>query len=310
MGNTIISGGKPDRYINDNTTRMSAIDNHGAGADYLNDGNTIAFNTICDLNNDLANDVYEAAIRAVFATGSLITGNKIFGVNKSRIGGGIFISRSVDGATVKDNEIRGVNKGIFTDGNSNSTNNVTIESNLVYADKNGLLISMQEGGGKQFRIIGNSVRVQAAGTCITIGSGALEAPIIAFNSCDGGNESVILAGEYAAVIGNVARNANLRSYRIRDELAFIGNISVGAGTEDYVIPSGEPLPTWIGNRMSNSMTAGSPVIAYATAIPAAGQWRRGDRVYHAAPVPGGPAGWICTSGGTPGTWKAFGTIEV
>ena len=36
----------------------------------------------------------------------------------------------------------------------------------------------------------------------------------------------------------------------------------------------------------------------------------GDIVYTTAPVAGGTVGWICTTAGTPGTWKTFGTIAV
>lgn len=45
-----------------------------------------------------------------------------------------------------------------------------------------------------------------------------------------------------------------------------------------------------------------------TAAPTAGTWERGRRIYHATPSASGTEGWVCTSGGTPGTWKAFGSI--
>ena len=44
--------------------------------------------------------------------------------------------------------------------------------------------------------------------------------------------------------------------------------------------------------------------------PAAGTWVRGDIVFNSAPTAGTRGvGWICTTGGTPGTWKAFGDID-
>jgi Right handed beta helix region len=46
----------------------------------------------------------------------------------------------------------------------------------------------------------------------------------------------------------------------------------------------------------------------ASAAPTAGRWCVGDVVYHSAPAAGGSIGWVCTAAGTPGTWKAFGTI--
>lgn len=51
-------------------------------------------------------------------------------------------------------------------------------------------------------------------------------------------------------------------------------------------------------------------VRYASAAPASGAFTRGDVVYHTLPAPGGCIGWVCTSSGSPGTWKPFGTIEL
>ena len=50
------------------------------------------------------------------------------------------------------------------------------------------------------------------------------------------------------------------------------------------------------------------VLTRGTAAPASGTWARGDRVYSTTPSASGTEGWICTTAGTPGTWKTFGTI--
>lgn len=55
-------------------------------------------------------------------------------------------------------------------------------------------------------------------------------------------------------------------------------------------------------------TIGGPKVLFGTAIPAAGTWNRGDIVWNAQPAAGGTAGWVCTTAGTPGTWKTFGSI--
>jgi parallel beta-helix repeat protein len=41
-----------------------------------------------------------------------------------------------------------------------------------------------------------------------------------------------------------------------------------------------------------------------SAAPVAGTWARGDRVWNTAPSAGGVLMWVCTTAGTPGTWKA------
>lgn len=52
-----------------------------------------------------------------------------------------------------------------------------------------------------------------------------------------------------------------------------------------------------------------------TAAPTTGTWARGDRVRNSTPSEAGVAlskyvitGWICTVGGTPGTWLAMRTL--
>ncbi len=51
-------------------------------------------------------------------------------------------------------------------------------------------------------------------------------------------------------------------------------------------------------------------VFHGNAVPAAddGEFRQGDIIFNIAPSSGGTAGWICTAGGSPGTWKTFGTI--
>jgi hypothetical protein len=45
-----------------------------------------------------------------------------------------------------------------------------------------------------------------------------------------------------------------------------------------------------------------------TAAPVSGTYLQGDIVYNSAPTAGGTIGWVCTTAGTPGTWKTFGAI--
>jgi hypothetical protein len=48
--------------------------------------------------------------------------------------------------------------------------------------------------------------------------------------------------------------------------------------------------------------------SYGTAPPAAGTWVQGDIRWNTAPAAGGTPGWVCTTGGTPGTWKAMANV--
>jgi hypothetical protein len=46
-----------------------------------------------------------------------------------------------------------------------------------------------------------------------------------------------------------------------------------------------------------------------TAAPTTGTWVQGDIVFNRDPTAGGFIGWVCTTGGTPGTWKTWGVIS-
>lgn len=47
---------------------------------------------------------------------------------------------------------------------------------------------------------------------------------------------------------------------------------------------------------------------YAAAAPVASTWIRGDIVWNTLPSAGGTPGWMCVTGGTPGTWKAMANL--
>jgi hypothetical protein len=66
----------------------------------------------------------------------------------------------------------------------------------------------------------------------------------------------------------------------------------------------EYLESGIYSSKSNIRSSGSE------SVPISGSWSKGDIIYNTNPTPGGYVGWICTTSGTPGTWKGFGLIEV
>jgi hypothetical protein len=52
------------------------------------------------------------------------------------------------------------------------------------------------------------------------------------------------------------------------------------------------------------------IIASNTAAPTTGTWAIGDIVFNSAATAGGYIGFVCTTAGSPGTWKTFGAISV
>jgi hypothetical protein len=49
-------------------------------------------------------------------------------------------------------------------------------------------------------------------------------------------------------------------------------------------------------------------IGQGTVAPTTGTWVAGDIVENTATAAGGTPGWVCTTGGTPGTWKAMASV--
>ena len=54
---------------------------------------------------------------------------------------------------------------------------------------------------------------------------------------------------------------------------------------------------------------GGRYVTYGAAAPTTGTHAQGEIVFNNAPISGGYVGWVCTTGGTPGTWKTFGVIS-
>jgi hypothetical protein len=53
---------------------------------------------------------------------------------------------------------------------------------------------------------------------------------------------------------------------------------------------------------------GGQVEVFTTTVPASEEWIVGDTATNTAPAAGGPPGWMCTTAGTPGTWKAMANL--
>lgn len=95
-------------------------------------------------------------------------------------------------------------------------------------------------------------------------------------------------------------------------IATAGDYIITAKNGDVITLNGT-LP---GDVTSQAITFRAPVfrkkdrvIIEMTAAPTTGTWAKGDIVYNSNPTAGGKIGWVCITAGTPGTWKAFGTID-
>lgn len=66
-----------------------------------------------------------------------------------------------------------------------------------------------------------------------------------------------------------------------------------------------PKGFWLGGTTG---VTGGRQMTNGTAAPSSGEWARGDIVWNTAPSAGGTPGWVCTTGGTPGTWKEMANL--
>ena len=75
---------------------------------------------------------------------------------------------------------------------------------------------------------------------------------------------------------------------------------------------GGGYPVFNNGIFLNSDTGGginaNRYLGFSTAIPAGGEWAKGDRLMNSDPDTGEPSYWICTVAGTPGTWVGLDLI--
>lgn len=93
------------------------------------------------------------------------------------------------------------------------------------------------------------------------------------------------------------------------------------GTYGALLYGSSRLMLFPYNDVSNAIKRGRPhfpngisfdtntSIEKGTAPPTSGSYARGQIILNTSPVAGSFIGWVCTTTGTPGTWKGFGAIE-
>lgn len=75
--------------------------------------------------------------------------------------------------------------------------------------------------------------------------------------------------------------------------------------------TGENTTANVGKRrldFPNGFGLGDKKVLNGTAAPTSGSFVQGDMMFNSAPVAGGPSGWMCVADGSPGTWKAMGSL--
>lgn len=89
-------------------------------------------------------------------------------------------------------------------------------------------------------------------------------------------------------------------------VAAVSNPAPNGSDSDF----SQPYKLRFFNNNVRTDTRGGKTYIFDTAAPTSGTWVQGDTVTNTSPTAGGFIGWVCVTGGTPGTWKTFGAISV
>ena len=96
-------------------------------------------------------------------------------------------------------------------------------------------------------------------------------------------------------------NGELRMYHALAASGPTYNLSYGSFNEFFRSGFSSTDGKWMGNGTNRTK--------WAAAAPVAGTWVQGDVVWNTGVVAAGSPGWVCTSGGIPGTWKTMANVS-
>lgn len=114
-----------------------------------------------------------------------------------------------------------------------------------------------------------------------------------------------------AITGNSLKNFSTNDIRVNaDGGTITGNTCLSAITNNIQALGlvSNNTGTVYYQRAVNYASVGKIKITYDEAVPTTGTWNQGDICFKENPAAGGTPGWVCVSGGTPGTWKAMANL--
>jgi hypothetical protein len=309
--------------------------------DHFRDGTTTTMTAEhIYVRNTVALKISEGTgIPSVVATGSIVTldNQHISVVSKTdssfvSIGGGT-LDASADTSTLhlappksfRDDRFAAVeifHRSTVKAGNYGSLRNLyPIDLSLPYS---GATFVPQDGvttkGCASLTLSNTSITVIAPGSVFGItGSKKWKLATIAVKNA---SESLTLVFSYAYSLGSfvIPASSQWKTYALINTVDDTGEVTIyaqsalGAGHTSYFadvqvleFASYQELASYLQSGLFISPQA--PFTGYATSAPASGTWIRGDRVFNANAGTGTAKSWVCTSGGSPGTWVSEGKLE-
>jgi len=85
--------------------------------------------------------------------------------------------------------------------------------------------------------------------------------------------------------------------------------AISAFTAISIADTGQlPVLKQANEQIFHYTNAAGKNVVFKTAAPTTGTWAVGDTAWNTAPAAAGTPGWVCTTAGTPGTWKAMAVL--
>ena len=243
-----------------------------------------ASNTGCEWRNIYLQQPSGAPALNTYAAKVVQSNNEVFnqfnieGGSWSSSGGPLFIQGSnvvINSLHLEGDTIAGWGYGVITIDNTAivTVNGLTIQGCIIADggyDNKGL-----------FKITGNS-RVTISGLMWGTGNTVSEPH---FGLCDANDQT----GE-------------MRAYSV-------GASALSVFTSLAVEDTGQfPVLKQVNSRVYHEISSAGTNVLWGAAAPTTNTWNRGDVFWNTNPAAGGTPGWVCTTAGNPGVWKAMASL--
>ena len=123
---------------------------------------------------------------------------------------------------------------------------------------------------------------------------------------------IVVSNNYMQTAANVGRAVYATASAVGNQIDFKNNVARGRFEDASATFAIKP----VGNRIYGGpqlWKGGATVDVqgnyYLEAAPTTGTWAQGEQVYDPTPAASGFIGFVCTTAGTPGTWKTWGAIS-
>lgn len=284
-------------------------------------------------------DCYAAALRGKSnCQGLVVSGNLVDGV----VGDGIDMARPTyepqgGDYRIVHNVVRNVSgRGLQVIGDGTTVqpyvDDVLIQGNLIECDDEGIFLRYCRNA----RVCDNTVTSGGTGVYADGMSGPVDLSGNTIGATSGSAVSVYFAAaattnRLAVVDNNILGGANYGVYaKYAGSVRALGNTfaNITGSGRGMFFDDTSPGPCMVAWNDAETGVA-TPTYGFSAAetpglheqnnswnareivrgaAPVDGTWELGDRVWNTNPVAGGSMGWVCTTAGTPGTWKSFGNI--